>query len=366
MGKNTSDFDKDINPVLEISSNEELEFLVDLLKSKWSNFFDTEKTFKEHYPNHRLYADLIASHIRRFSGNSFANLGRGFSSSLGINAQPWIGPAYREIVYDVASKLKAPYNKKQDISTIEKSILFTFLNNTLEKMTESEKEKLFEALGGKRNLDLTGPLLTTAILTIFRCGGTKSFQIMLIVASSISKALLGRGLGIAAEAMLTRVASIITGPIGWTITGVWTLVDLLGPAYRVTLPCVVYIAMLRFKYNSEYCLKCNAMMTSEAKFCSECGTEKKVNSTDDKTSNADESKKAEEDATKTCEIKNDSIVSDKESTDEETKVMETEKESHPLDEKLNALDNSLASTVKVENEVNLTEDKVGEAEKITL
>ena len=45
--------------------------------------------------------------------------------------------------------------------------------------------------------------------------------------------------------VLTKTASLLTGPIGWVITGLWTAIDLAGPAYRVTIPAVIQVAYLR-------------------------------------------------------------------------------------------------------------------------
>ncbi|MYZ51250.1 hypothetical protein F5985_03625 [Malikia spinosa] len=61
------------------------------------------------------------------------------------------------------------------------------------------------------------------------------------------KALIGRGLSFAATGTLMRAASVLTGPIGWAITGIWTAVDLAGAAYRVTIPAVIQVAFLRQK-----------------------------------------------------------------------------------------------------------------------
>ena len=33
--------------------------------------------------------------------------------------------------------------------------------------------------------------------------------------------------------------------MGGIITGAWAAVDIAGPAKRITIPCVIYIAMLR-------------------------------------------------------------------------------------------------------------------------
>jgi len=48
--------------------------------------------------------------------------------------------------------------------------------------------------------------------------------------------------------ILTRTMAILTGPIGWVITGLWTAVDIAGPAYRVTIPAVIQVAALRQKH----------------------------------------------------------------------------------------------------------------------
>lgn len=39
--------------------------------------------------------------------------------------------------------------------------------------------------------------------------------------------------------------SILTGPIGWAITAIWTAIDIAGAAYRVTIPAVIQVAYLR-------------------------------------------------------------------------------------------------------------------------
>ncbi|MNH46242.1 hypothetical protein D3C79_1089360 [compost metagenome] len=41
--------------------------------------------------------------------------------------------------------------------------------------------------------------------------------------------------------------AVLTGPIGWVVTGAWTMVDIASPAYRVTIPAVIQVAALRQK-----------------------------------------------------------------------------------------------------------------------
>lgn len=40
------------------------------------------EAYKAHHPNHVMYADLIASELRTFGGNFFANIARGLEVML--------------------------------------------------------------------------------------------------------------------------------------------------------------------------------------------------------------------------------------------------------------------------------------------
>ena len=39
------------------------------------------------------------------------------------------------------------------------------------------------------------------------------------------------------------------GPVGWVLTALWTLLDIAGPAYRVTIPAVIQITYIRQNVN---------------------------------------------------------------------------------------------------------------------
>jgi uncharacterized protein YaaW (UPF0174 family) len=114
-------------------------------------------------------------------------------------------------------------------------------------MSENERVEMAKSL----NLNLktcTEEMLYTAFITVFKMGGFKSYQFTVIIANIIVKAITGTGLSIVGNAMLTKFISIITGPIGWIVTGIWTAVDIAGPAYRITIPAVFEIILLRNKH----------------------------------------------------------------------------------------------------------------------
>lgn len=60
-----------------------------------------------------------------------------------------------------------------------------------------------------------------------------------MLANAVAQTLLGRGLSLALNAGLAKYISVFAGPIGWLVTVLWTLVDVAGPAYRVTIPSVI-------------------------------------------------------------------------------------------------------------------------------
>ncbi|WRB40391.1 flagellar biosynthesis protein FlgG [Helicobacter pylori] len=53
------------------------------------------------------------------------------------------------------------------------------------------------------------------------------------------------------KVVLKKTLGILAGPIGWVITGALVSVNLAGPAYRVTVPACVLIAVLRLKLKAE-------------------------------------------------------------------------------------------------------------------
>ncbi len=257
--QNTTVFDKDLNPVLEIASDEDLEALVAYLSDKISEDLTSHEAYKMHAPKHSNYADLIAKEIRDMGGNSFANVWRGE------------GPSYHEIVCDAADKMKVPYNKDRPIKGIENAILETIITSALEHMTDEEKEELLSEMGSKAGASMGG-IATATFISIFRAGGFYSYQLTLIIANQIAKVVLRRGLMLATNAGLMRAASVLTGPVGWAIAGLWTAIDIAGPAYKVTIPCVIHVAMLRKKLDSLHCSKCEAILPDiTMKFCPECG-----------------------------------------------------------------------------------------------
>ncbi|WP_109432659.1 DUF3944 domain-containing protein [Aggregatibacter segnis] len=220
-------------------SSEELHDLVYLLthdkdgERRLTESLTQEDNYKKHYPDHKQYWKEIAAEIQCFGGNTFANMFRGG------------GVPYKEVLCDVCDKMKVNYNKDSSTKKIEQNLLMKILEDALEKMSAEEIAKLGKELGLENTSKLTSQGLTAIFLAVFRAGGFKSYQLTLIIVNAIVKVLIGRGLTLGGNVLVTRTATILTGPIGWVITGLWTAVDIAGPAYRVTIPAVIQIAYLR-------------------------------------------------------------------------------------------------------------------------
>lgn len=235
-------YDTDLKFLGDMSSEELDDLVYCLTHDKDGNVRLTEELtisdiYKEHYPNHQNYWENVAAELQCFGANTFATMFRGGK-----------GVKYKEVLTDVCDKMKVNYNKDSSAEKIENHLLMKILTDALEKMSPEELKELAQATGVKNTSGITAEAMVGVFQAVFRAGGFKSYQLTLIIVNATLKALIGRGLSFAGNAALTRTMAILTGPIGWVITGLWTAIDVAGAAYRVTIPAVIQVAVLRQKH----------------------------------------------------------------------------------------------------------------------
>ena len=208
--------------------------------------------YKKYYPDHHQYWQEIAGELQTFGGNTIVNLFRRQ------------GVLYREILWDVCGKLKVEINYEmpklewpefkvylefltQKIPTqfIEQRLLEKILQEALKNMSSEEIKALASELSIENTDSLTGQGAAAAFIAIYRAGGFKAYQITVIIVNAIWQFIFGRGLTIGGNVILTKTLSILIGPIGMAITALWTVLDIAGPAYRVTIPATIQVAYLR-------------------------------------------------------------------------------------------------------------------------
>lgn len=196
----------------------------------------TNDLYKEFNPDHHQYWKEIAAEIQCFGANSFMTMIRGGKGVL-----------YKEILIDVCGKLKVKFDEHSCVDEIENCLLMKILSDSLKKMSAEELKQLADSLGLANADHITPEIMIGTFQAVFVAGGFLSYELALIVANSIAKAVFGRGLTLVGNATLTRTLAVLAGPVGWILTGIWTAVDIAGPAYRVTIPAVILIATLRKK-----------------------------------------------------------------------------------------------------------------------
>lgn len=228
---------------LKNCSSKDLDILVQILtKNKDGNERITEdlsddERYIRHQPDHQQYWDLIAAEIQRFGANTIATMLRGGEGVL-----------YKEVLTDACDKMRVNYNKNASVELIEMNLLMKILTDSVEKMSQEELETLVKELDLKTT-SFTKQAVTSAVQAGIKLSGFAAYRMALVVANAVAKAIIGRGLTLAVNAGLSRSLAILTGPVGWAFTALWTIFDIAGPAYRVTIPCVIQVAFLRVKHN---------------------------------------------------------------------------------------------------------------------
>ena len=229
--------------VLRKMNNDELKVLIQILldKGRVTEDLSSSELFRTCHEsgNYAPCIDLVDEEIRRFGGNTIVNLFRGG------------GPEYKEIACDVCEKLDVEVNQSKRMREIDTALLKKVLTNMWEEMEDKDRRELLESLNIKITTDSNFKAEgLAALLTAFRAGGFASYQLTMIVVNAVAKMILGRGLALATNATINKVLGIATGPIGIALTTMWVVADITGPAYRVTIPVVIYLAAMRQAYRN--------------------------------------------------------------------------------------------------------------------
>ena len=241
--------DDDLVPLLRAATNEQLDPLVEYIikKGKFTNRLDKTEAYKRYAPNHKMYVDDIAAELQRYGGNTLPNMWRGH------------GVPYRVICCDVAYQLGASYPEGASVADIELRILVRVIERAWDRMNETERAEFWEFFRGVEGFedlrkveDLSlkppkkiGPILLVLLQAGVNMSGFLAYQLAVIIANIVAKTLLKRGLSLVLNRALTKGLSVLAGPIGWIILATWTAIDMAGPAFRVTIPCVLQVAMIR-------------------------------------------------------------------------------------------------------------------------
>lgn len=240
--------DKDL-AFLVRCSNEELELLFKILIEEGSltESIRGSEEYKKYGADYRQYVDLLAQEVLDFGSNTF-----------------WFREDYHTVAQDACKKLGVSYNSLDSAEEIEDKMCAYLMGETWKSLSEDTQMAFLETWGynGKNNHTILKAVGSNLFFNLLRDSTLASYQMSLIVANAVARQTLNQGLSFAAAAFakplvtsafkssaasltLGRAAAVLAGPIGWALTAGWTIVDIAGPAYRVTIPAVSYIGCLR-------------------------------------------------------------------------------------------------------------------------
>lgn len=227
-------------------SSEELADLVYLLtfdkdnKARLTEQLSSNGKYKRHYPDHKMYWEEIAEEVQRFGGNTISNFAR-----LGK------GVLYREILCDVCDKVKAKYDKESETIKIEQDLMLNLLEASLDKMSPEELKAVQKMLGIGNQVALTSKATVAALSALLVANPASSVLLYITIGELLVTPFLGTAaIGSTASFLAARAVAAAV-PITLVVSSLWAIKDISGTAYRVTIPAVIQIALLRMKKNQE-------------------------------------------------------------------------------------------------------------------
>lgn len=228
--------------VLERADNEDLKTLCDIITlgkngtPRISDSLTKSSVYKNNYPHNMSV--LIPSMIRElglYGRNSVVNFFKGE------------GADYPRILRMVAKRLKVSFRNTQSDEVIEGYMLQKIFDDMTEQLSDEDLRTMAREFGVKP-LRYSRQVIVAAMQVVIRRGGIYGLSWSMNVANVVARQAVGRGIAVfASGTVLSRSLSILTGPVGWALTAAWTAYDIAGPAYRVIVPAVIYVAYLRRK-----------------------------------------------------------------------------------------------------------------------
>jgi uncharacterized protein YaaW (UPF0174 family) len=246
-----------VKSILEHAEPADFEFLVKVMRSPL-HLGTTEAIYErlERYrqdPSARNQLDLIAvleSEIRYAGSADLAYAARLISGrSAGVTIDV--------IVHDVAKRLKVKVPAIGPVDAKLESLAEGVMAKELFKLSPEEQRELIRSQG-------LGPKATNeAVLRIQRHGPVAIVPVLLVVlgreaVEQLIIRLVTRAIGglIGREAARQLIANLAVrfpwwtqwvGPVVWGATGAWAVLDIQGPAYRKTIPAVLYVSLIALR-----------------------------------------------------------------------------------------------------------------------
>lgn len=227
-------------------SNEQLQPIVKLMKDRI-----TDELSEEAKTNPKENIEEITNELKKYAGNTIVNIFRGE------------GISYREALEDVCKKQKVKFNENVPTEILGEALIEKVISDSFDKMNDKEKENFLEELkenigekefekflkgvgGSKGFLALSGNMILKLLVKKAGIGLYYwAVQITVWIFHTILKQAAPKWLVFGLPLVMKRAFGALFGPIAWVVLTAWTIVDIASPAYRVTIPVILYIEAIR-------------------------------------------------------------------------------------------------------------------------
>ena len=230
--------DKDLR-FLSSCENEDLRVLCDILThDRLGNIRITEQLtatdeYNRNYPEDMLFlVPQISNELLKYGSNTLATFWHNEPDS------------YQTVLRRVCKQMDVRTMEQDSVTKMERNLLTTLCQDTLNKMSEREL-RLLANENGIPDKRLTRQALTAALLMAVRTSRAVLTRIAARVIQYIVEIITIRGVATAGIETATRAVGGALGPIGWIALGAWTVYDITSPAYRVCVPAVLQVAYMR-------------------------------------------------------------------------------------------------------------------------
>ena len=139
--------------------------------------------------------------------------------------------------------MKINYSKNASVDEMEENLLQKVIEDMIEKMSIEEKKEFLEELGVKLN-DFSKASITMAIQSTLKQDRFLAYQLAVIVVNT--HPLIGIGTILSTQNLVRDIPYPILPELNFNlIQNAWFLINSFFPAYVVTIPATIYIAILR-------------------------------------------------------------------------------------------------------------------------
>jgi len=228
--------DDHLTPLLLAASEAELALLIEFLGRPPSGLLWLDRRARDPGVSHAERVEAVVDQILRSGSHSVGGrIGGGHR-------------AYLQLLCDALRELELPETPARGVQELELRVVRYVLDSEFERLTPERQAALLEHFfagtffaGGLRGTDALHPLMTRTGPDARRLSPGKIGR---TVRRAGGRELRRRARSMATKAALRLVVRGLAAPILWAKTA-W---DWLGPAYRVTVPVICYLAYLRHRH----------------------------------------------------------------------------------------------------------------------